>query len=407
MSSGGMAQLVAVGAQDVWLTGNSEISFFQSVYKRHTNFSQVVSKQVLRGEPTPNGMSTIKFDKSGDLMGYVYITAVCMDKIFGVPASYQTVDWTQIIDKVELYIGGQLIDSQTSEFSEYLAPSLFAQNNTKSPSVQNHGGSGPESPSLFYPMRFWFCENFQSALPLIALRYHDIEMRVYWNANVKTSDPAYKDESGETYYPDINDATTIINFELYSQNMYLDVQERKSMSTKTHNLLITQVQRMNPTGTKVMPIVFNHPIKYICASGGLYDSITVRDKIPIPSTGSAKPIDIENSFKTQEALTSYVNQVLIQINGIDIGDYKYACPHFTQIPSYYHVPFSQSNSRSYFIVPFCLETSKFQPTGSLNFSRLDSFQIMSKSMNINRTVYGVNYNILRIQNGMGGLMYSN
>ena len=379
-----MAQLVAVGAQDVWLTGNSEISFFQSVYKRHTNFSQVVSKQVLQGEPTPNGMSTVKFDKVGDLMGYVYITAVCMDTKLKVPASYQTVDWTQIIDKVELYIGGQLIDSQTSEFSEYLAPSLFAQNTTKSPGVYNH--SGPGNPSLFYPMRFWFCENFQSALPLVALRYHDIEMRVYWNAKVKTSKPTYITPEKITKDYDTNDASTIINFELYSQNIFLDVQERKNMTTKTHNLLITQVQRMNPTGTKVMPIVFNHPIKYICATNSYYDTVTLSDKT---------------------ALTSYTNQVLIQINGVDIGDYKYACPHFTQIPSYYHVPFSQSNSKSYFLVPFCLETSKFQPTGSLNFSRIDSFQIVSKSQNIDTPIYGVNYNILRVQNGMGGLMYSN
>jgi hypothetical protein len=95
------------------------------------------------------------------------------------------------------------------------------------------------------------------------------------------------------------------------------------------------------------------------------------------------------------------------VNGTDLADYKYATPHFTQAPSYYYVPFSGSNLSSYFIVPFCLDTSKLQPTGTLNFSRLDSFRIVSQSLNITNTVYGVNYNILKIQNGMGGLMYSN
>jgi hypothetical protein len=97
----------------------------------------------------------------------------------------------------------------------------------------------------------------------------------------------------------------------------------------------------------------------------------------------------------------------MQINGTDLADFKYACPHFTQVPTYYHVPNASTNASSYFVLPFCLDTSKFQPTGSLNFSRLDSFRIVSQNDNITRNVYGVNYNILRIQNGMGGLMYSN
>jgi hypothetical protein len=130
MSSGGMAQLVAIGVQDVWLTGKPEISFFQSVYKKHTNFSQVVSRQVVQGEPSPGGMSTVRFERNGDMLGYVYIAPVCIND--GIPSSYQTYDWRDIVSHVELYIGGQLIDTQTSEFSEFLAPDLFSQNMAKS-----------------------------------------------------------------------------------------------------------------------------------------------------------------------------------------------------------------------------------------------------------------------------------
>ena len=71
MSSGGIAQLVAIGAQDVHLTGKPEITFFQSSYKRHVNFSRVTDSQVLQGNPVKGGMTTVKFDRRGDMLNYV------------------------------------------------------------------------------------------------------------------------------------------------------------------------------------------------------------------------------------------------------------------------------------------------------------------------------------------------
>ena len=186
---------------------------------------------------------------------------------------------------------------------------------------------------------------------------------------------------------DDNPPSSIITFDVYAQNIFLDTQERQGLTKKTHNVIITQVQSMNPSNTPVMDIVFNHPVKFICSSPG-----------ELLQTSKAT-----NTY----ALTSNQNQVVLQINGSDIGDYKYASPHFTEVLSYYHAPYSSDNTSTFFLVPFCLETPKFQPNGSLNFSRIDSFRIVSKTLPITSKVYGVNYNILRIQNGMGGLMYSN
>jgi hypothetical protein len=378
MSSGGVSQLVAIGAQDVFLTGKPEVSFFQSAYKHHTNFSQVVARQVIQGTPSAGGMSSVRFERAGDMLGYVYISPICT--IAGVPQTYQTFNWSNVINYVEFYIGGQLIDRQDSTFSELLAPNLFAQNVSKSNDVSNHGGYGLSS--FFYPLRFWFCENAQSALPLVGLQYHDIEVRIYWSTNLNSSVASTLVGN----YSDPAAPNSIINFELYSQYIYLDEAERAFFANKPQDMLITQVQYMNPTNNKMMPIVFNHPIKFICASAGTTSSVA----------GSST-----------NALTSNQNQIIIQVNGTDLADYKYACPHFTQVPTYYNVPFANSNASSYFIVPFCIDTSRLQPTGTLNFSRLDSFRIVSLNQNITSTVYGVNYNILRIQNGMGGLMYSN
>lgn len=353
MSSGGVAQLVAVGAQDVWLTGSPEVSFFQSNYKRHTNFSHVVDRQTIQGNPSAGGMSSVRFDRKGDMLSYVYLTANNGSNTYTCP------NWSNLISYTELYIGGQLIDKQDSTFTEYLAPDLLAQNLAKSAVGSFHGGAGTSS--FFYPLRYFFCENWQSSLPLVALQYHDVEVRIYWGPNV-LSDLGY---SG-------------IRYNLFANYIFLDDNERDAVTHKPHNMLITQVQSMNPANNKVQEVVMNHPMKYLASA-------------PVNGT----------------ALVSNSNRVLIQINGTDVSDFKFACPNFTTALSYYHAPFSIGNDNAFFVYPFCLDTSKLQPTGTLNFSRLDSFRIVSETTNITDTIYGVNYNILRIENGMGGLVYSN
>jgi hypothetical protein len=359
MSSGGLSQLVAIGAQDAFITGNPEVSFFQSTYKRHTNFAQVIDRQMIQGTPTPGGMSTIRFERRGDLLGFVYLVANDGTKTLAPE------DWTALIDSAELYIGGQLIDRQDSNFTERIAPYVFSQNISKS--TLGGGHSGPGATSSFYPFRFWFCENMQSALPLVGLQYHDVEIRIYWGSTF-TFTP-----SGTTT------PQTAIGWDAYSQYVFLDQSEREHVMTKTQTMLITQVQKMPASGFKTQEIVFNHPIKYLVAA----------------------PIDPAAS-----ALTSESNKIVVQINGTDIGDYKFAAPNYTDVMLYYFSPFTLTDN-SVFLFPFCLDVSKLQPTGSLNFSRLDSVRIVSQSLAITDVIYGVNYNILRVEKGQAGLMYTN
>ena len=108
--SGGIAQLVAVGAQDAHLVGQPEVSFFRSNYKRHTNFAQTVERQVIQGNPSAGGMSTVRFERKGDMVGYVYIAPTKA----GIAHKFSPADWVNAISKVELLIGGQVIDEQTS-----------------------------------------------------------------------------------------------------------------------------------------------------------------------------------------------------------------------------------------------------------------------------------------------------
>jgi hypothetical protein len=281
--SGGIAQLVAVGAQDVHLVGQPEVSFFRSTYKRHTNFSQTVERQVIQGNVSNNGMSTVRFERKGDMLNYVYL----------VPntgtATVAVADWRTVISKVELLIGGQLVDEQDSTYSTLIAPTLSATSSSKSVAGDLYGGSTNER---FYPLRFAFCENWQTALPLIALQYHDVELRITWGPNAADSSKKW---------------------DIYANYAYLDTQEREVFASQPQNMLITQTQKAISSGSKIQELNFNHPVKYLASA----DS-------------SALAILNDN------------NKLKLQINGTDVSDFKFANPNYTSVPLYYHT--SHGNS---------------------------------------------------------------
>ena len=346
--SGGIAQLVAVGAQDVHLVGQPEVSFFRSTYKRHTNFSQTVERQVIQGNVSNNGMSTIRFERKGDMLNYVYL----------VPndgSATQTVaDWTTVISKVELLVGGQVIDEQDSTYSTLIAPILSATNSSKSVASDLYGGATAER---FYPLRFAFCENWQTALPLIALQYHDVELRITWGGSAASH-----------------------KWDVYANYAYLDTQEREMFASQPLNMLITQVQKAVSSGTKMQELNFNHPVKYLAA-------------------GKASALSILHNN----------NKLKLQINGTDVTDFKFADPNYSHVPLYYHTSNASKPAvlKTLFFYPFCLDAGKLQPTGTLNFSRLDSARIINDNQNVGDDIYAVNFNVLRVENGMGGLLYSN
>jgi len=349
--SGGISQLVAIGAQDAHLVGDPQVSFFKSAYLRHTNFSMITDRQVIQGNVGASSMSSVRFERKGDLLSHVYITD---RESGGAPFSP---DWTTVIDRVELLIGGQVIDTQDSFYSEMLATDFSAQNFSKSASGVRGppifaASTGPDS--TFYPLRFSFCENWASALPLVALQYHDVEIRIYWNGPV----------AGHQY-------------DVMANYIYLDTDERESLAGNPMSLLITQVQKAITSGSKIQELNFNHPIKYLCSN----------------------VVALSNPASN--------NEVKLQINGTDVSDFKNSYINYVEASSYYFTSQTKEDPTA-FIYPFCLDVAKHQPSGTLNFSRLDSARLMTdKDGMADGNIYGVNYNVLAIKNGMGGLMYAN
>jgi hypothetical protein len=72
---GGLLQLVAYGAQDVYLTGNPQITFFKVVYRRHTNFSIESIQQTFNGNATLGQRVTCQISRNGDLVHKLYLQA--------------------------------------------------------------------------------------------------------------------------------------------------------------------------------------------------------------------------------------------------------------------------------------------------------------------------------------------
>jgi hypothetical protein len=107
--SSGITQLIAIGAQDVHITGDPQVTFFQSTYKRYTNFAMFSAEQIMKGNPAPGGMSMVEIDKSGDLLSYIYLVAY--DSANNTPVNI-TGGWDNVIESAELLISGQVVDTQ-------------------------------------------------------------------------------------------------------------------------------------------------------------------------------------------------------------------------------------------------------------------------------------------------------
>lgn len=397
--SGGIVQLVAVGAQDAYLTSKPEVSFYRSSYKRYTHFANSVERQLIQGQPSPGGVSTVRFEKKGDLLSYVYLSARDANG-----ALVPNIDWaSNVIDKVELLIGGQVIDTQDSYFSTRIEPVTAAVNLNQRllpPQASTQPGYNINS---FYALKFFFCKDWQSALPLVSLQYHDIEIRITWAAGNGSTTGLGATCGTSVTQGDSNIKYSGLQYIVWSNFIYLDQGERDYFAKNQHDMLITQVQRQFVPSSSTMELAFAHPVKYLAFQSNNYASVY--------SSSAANAANLQ--FKTQ-------------VNGTDIGDSRHLI-QWVDINQYYHTPFGyspSSNVANVAVIPYCLDTSKLQPTGTLNFSRIDTYRLVTPStvtmqnivrnsdtsfgnaVNTSVYVYAINYNVLRVQGGMGALLYS-
>ena len=382
-------QLVAYGAQDIYLTGNPQITFFKVVYRRHTNFSMEAIEQTWNGSDTTSGRCTATISRNGDLVHRMYL------EISGT-TNAATDNLSSMITDVELEIGGEKIDKHSGKWMEIWAEltepnptgltvarsvaqtaGTIFQRMSGMGGVQNSGGG--RVVNSFIPLQFWFCRNPGLALPLIALQYH--EVKVILNHVIGVSMGA------------------VTANKLWADYIYLDTDERRRFAQVSHEYLIEQVQEQSLATAQTNDLNFNHPVKEL-----------------IWARGSAA-----GDGQTTTSLLSPFNAIgdtaHIKLNGHDRfapRDSRY----FTRTQVWQHhtggggldstgAGAGQSND-SIAVYSFALKPEEHQPSGTCNFSRIDNAQLItSVAIPATTHIYAVNYNVLRIMSGMGGLAYSN
>ena len=420
---GGLLQLVAYGAQDVYLTGNPQITFFKVVYRRHTNFAIEAIEQTATGSNSLGSRATFQLTRNGDLIHRVYFYGQIKNNadsgVALVPNFGQ-----KLLKTIELEIGGQRIDKHYSEWlyiwNELSLPFGKREGYYKMIGANKYNNctllQSKKSYELYVPLEFWFCRNVGLALPLIALQYHEVKINVEYESQAKLVDEGNKNTTfqADTIKNDTYDNANIVLEapKLWVDYIFLDTDERRRFAQLSHEYLIEQLQftgtdnitaSANEDGMKSMRMNFNHPCKELVWAIKKTD-----DAVYWNNFSNAEALNQTSSVNDYIKSVNPVMQAKIMLNGNDRfaqrkGDYfslVQPYQHHENTPDDYHKGIN--------VYSFAIKPEEHQPSGTLNMSRIDT-AVLSLSSLIEGSIhiYAVNYNVLRILSGMGGLAYSN
>ena len=490
---GGLIQLAAYGSQDFYLTGNPQISFFKTVYRRYTNFSMESVEETI-DTSTEIGMdtgSTLKFNvkRIADLVKDIYF-------VFTLPAVYSSdsvkFQWiknigTSIINNVSISVGGSIIDRHYGEWlniwheltlseekkegyykmigniPELYDPANAPGNNNSYP----NSSTSDTIPSInqykiYVPLVFWFNRNFGCALPLIALQRHEVDIalelrplrELYTIIDTDTTSSTYsyrirpdstiaghqiQNFITDTSMVSVSDtgARTLIRFDLNAyleiNYIFLDKDERKRFAAVEHEYLIEQVIRVD-TGititstadkTDKMDLLIHHPVRQLVwvarrtdfedhNDWNNYTNWLVENTPPYS-------LNFSNPYGETASITSsnydlikernIIKTGTLLLNGLDRFKEKDAT-YFNLIQPFQHQ--HRICKEGIYSYSFGLDAQKYQPMGSCNMSRFNNIQLQLKfngrsssdTYNYNLYVFAVNYNILRIMGGMGGVEFA-
>ena len=451
---GGLMQLVAYGAQDIYLTGNPQITFFKVVYRRHTNFAVESIEQTFNGTADFGKRVTATISRNGDLIQQMYLEVV-LPVLYSTATAGTTANdvmvWTYgvgnaLVKQAEIEIGGQLIDRQYGDWmniwSELTIPAgkrdgydnmVGNTTNTLITNSQNGGIESNAATRLYVPFQFWFNRNPGLALPLIALQYHEVKL----NLELRALSELYQVNITGTGTVTPNTNRSLVSCKLYVDYVYLDTDERRRFAQVSHEYLIEQVQFTGAetvaasSTNKNVTLNFNHPVKELVWVHTVSTNATTNTALTTTAIAADTTGNYWFNYSGVAAGTTPVDSfttALLQLNGHDRFSVRFA-DYFRKVQNYEHhtsVPRVSAeldvvDNRSQFIYTysFALSPEEHQPSGTCNFSRIDNAVLqlsysadsqtgaaaVTAAMNLN--IYAINYNVLRIMSGMGGLAYSN
>ena len=517
--AGGLMQLVAYGAQDVYLTGNPQITFWKVTYRRHTNFAMESIEQTFNGQADFGRRVTCTISRNGDLAYRTYLQVTLpeigqsLNASGSVYARWLDFPGEQLISQVEVEVGGQRIDRQYGDWMHiwnqltlskeqergyfkmignttqltYITAPEFADvdgpcSATGVRQVCAPRNALPET-TLYVPLQFWYCRNPGLALPLIALQYHEVKI----NLDIRNIEECLWATSGWTGAgTKITDAykQSLAAASLFVDYIFLDTDERRRMAQNPHEYLIEQLQFTGDesvgSSSNKIKLNLNHPVKELvwvvqpdanvdyCASlvanselnnllgAQPFNYTDAYDALPNalhafggPTSVSAAAGVINASGMFQDPFANDIaatapnhasvesgvsdagtfvlaetaldmhcwgeNPVVVaklQLNGQDRFSEREGTYFDLVQPFQHHTRNPDSGINVY---SFALRPEEHQPSGTCNFSRIDNatLQLVLSNATVQGVntakvrVYAVNYNVLRIMSGMGGLAYSN
>ena len=527
--AGGLMQLVAYGAQDVYLTGNPQITFWKVTYRRHTNFAMESIEQTFNGQADFGRRVTCTISRNGDLAYRTYLQITlpeigpALNSGGSLYARWLDSPGEQLISQVEVEIGGQRIDRQYGDWMHiwnqltlskeqergyykmignttqltYVCDPKFAE--VDGPCSANGvrqvcapRNALPET-TLYVPLQFWYCRNPGLALPLIALQYHEVKI----NLDIRNIEECLwavdqLDGSGkkvdEAYKQSLAAASLFVDY------IFLDTDERRRMAQNPHEYLIEQLQFTGDesvgSSSNKIKLNLNHPCKELiwvvqpdanvdyCASlqannglnhllgaqpfnytdaldalpnavhafgaadnvasggafitgtgsGGMFEDPFANELVPGTGFVSGAPTvtnitesgvsDAGTFVLAETALDMHCwgeNPVVVaklQLNGQDRFSEREGT-YFDLVQPFQH--HTRAPDTGINVYSFALRPEEHQPSGTCNFSRIDNatLQLVLSNATVQGVntakvrVYAVNYNVLRIMSGMGGLAYSN
>lgn len=338
----------------------------QSVYRRHTNFAMESIQQTFNGTADFNRRVSCQISRNGDLIGNVWLVVTLPTGV----TDYVPYVGHRLVKSIEFEIGGQRIDKHYGDWLHIWSELTVPTGKRDAYDIMVGAAGGDlAGQTLYIPCQFFYNQSPGLALPLIALQYHEVKINIEFESLSNIS-PTATNKS-------LADASLWVDY------VFLDTDERRRFAQLSHEYLISQLQFTGTealtAGSNRIKLNFNHPVKeliWVCKRDGL-------------------AVDQWNSFKTSGD-GQMTETAKIQLNGHDRfaerpGEYFQLVQPYT---AHENVPVTSSGPKGINVYSFALKPEDHQPSGTLNFSRIDTAVLsVTSAASGTISVYAVNYNV--------------
>ena len=374
---GGLIQLAAYGNADVFLTGNPQITFWKMVFKRYTNFAIESIEQPFTGTPNFGTISSVTLPKNtADLIHKCHIQVQL--KKTNNDSSLKDQFGLKLLKRVIVSIDGMDIDAQTGEWMSYW--NEYTMEDEKKDGYNEMIGNSTtlfgtveeddDCTTVIIPLMFYFCKTPGLSLPIHALQYSEVKVRVEFNEKVHCI-------TGSNI--------SIEKCSLFVDYVFLDVEEKKQILQGAQEFLITQTQEL---------------------SGKISDSTAHEGNVKLDFIHPIK--ELIWAFQGSDGSMKHMTSAHLTMNGGQKRASERPAKYFRLVQPYDH--HSKIPTLPLYMYSFALKPEEAQPSGTCNYSRLDNsylyYKLKSNHGASRIKVFATNTNLLRIMSGKGALAYS-